>query len=180
MRYVPGKKWPKLEKPLNFALQSSYAQLSELQRDELRAAWLEKNLLQRMQYAIAPLVLLYDQFALRFVGPPDAAISQEALIARLEKVTAEASDKYSTAGVMLHGALFLNNLMADRIRISSHIDLPDLDAVIRDVDSAEGKRAAGFLRSSAMANLAFSSPPENWAEQFWTRSYELIPCRATQ
>ena len=174
------KIWPKLEKPLNFALQSSYKGFTDDQKSTLLAAWREKGLLEKIQYALAPLVILYDDFALRFVGPPDSAVPEEVLINRLEKVVSNASDRYSTPGVMLYGALFLNNLMAGRIIISQEIDLPDFDAVIHDLDSAEGKRAASFLRASAMAQRSFASPLGDWADRFWARSYELIPCSADQ
>lgn len=172
------KTWPKLEKPLNYALQSSYESFTEDQKSTLLEAWREKGLLDKIQHALAPLVLLYDDFALRFVGPPSTAISEEALIRRIELVVSKASDRYSTPGVMLYGALFMNNLMAGRIHISQHIDLPDFDSVVHAIDSAEGKRAASFLRASAMAQMSFSSPPGDWADKFWARSYALIPCRA--
>lgn len=170
------KTWPKLEKPPNFALQSSYKDLTDEQRSSLLKAWREKGLLEKIQYSLAPLVLLYDEFALRFVGPPGTVIPKGALIDRLEKAISKASDRYSTPGVMLYGALFLNNLMAGRIRISQEIDLPDFDSVIHAPESAEGKRAASFLRASAMAQMSFASPPSDWADKFWARSYELIPC----
>jgi len=174
------KTWPKLENPMNFALQSSYGGISDDQKSALLSAWREKGLLEKIQYALAPLVLLYDDFALRFVGPPDSAVPQEALINRLEKVVSTASDRYSTQGVMLYGALFLNNLMAGRIHISQEIDFPDFDSVIYDIDSADGKRAASFLRASAMAQMSFASPPGDWASRFWARSYELISCSSNQ
>jgi len=174
------KSWTKLEKPLNFSLQSSYKELSDDQKSSILAAWAEKELLEKVQYAIAPLVLLYDDFALRFVGPPCSVVPEASLINRLERVVSSASDRYSTPGVMLYGALFMNNIMAGRMHISQEIDLPDFDAVIRDIDSAEGKRAASFLRASAMAQMSFASPPGDWADRFWARSYELIPCSAKQ
>lgn len=172
------KSWPKLENPLNFALQSSYKELTDDQKSALLSTWIEKGLLEKIQYATAPLVLLYDDFALRFVGPPRSVVSEEALIKRLERVVSSASDRYSTPGVMLYGALFLNNLMAGRMHISQEIDLPDFDAVIYSINSTEGKRAASFLRASAMAQISFSSPRGDWADRFWARSYELIPCSA--
>jgi hypothetical protein len=174
------KEWPKPETPMNFALQSSYENLSESQKEELLKSWEEKGLLEKIRNALAPLVLFYDRFSLQFIGPPDSIISQDALLKRLEKVVSLTSNKYDTPGVMLHGALFLNNLMADRIRISSEIDLPDFEAVIHAIDSPEGKRAAGFLRASAMAQMAFISPPSDWAEYFWSTSYSLATCRGAQ
>jgi hypothetical protein len=174
------KEWPKPEAPMNFALQSSYKNLSETQKEELLNSWQKKNLLHKIRNALAPLVLFYDRFSLRFIGPPDSIISQDALIKRLETVISLTSNKYDTPGVMLHGALFLNNLMADRIRISSEIDLPDFEAVIHAIDSPEGKRAAGFLRASAMAQIGFISLPSDWAEYFWSTSYSLVPCRGAQ
>lgn len=170
--------WPKPDQPRNFALQSSYAALGDEQKDGLLNAWRGRAVLRLVQDAVAPLTLLYDDFALRFVGPPSVRISDIDLVNRLERVVSQVSDRNSTPGVMLHGALFLNNLLADRIRLSKDISLPDFEAVIHAPDSEEGRRAASFLRATAMAQTGFMEMDGDWAEKFWARSYALIPCRA--
>jgi hypothetical protein len=102
------------------------------------------------------------------------------LIERLERVVQAVSDKYQVPGVMLHGALLMHNLIAGRVHISSHIQLPDFNSVLNRLDSEEGRRAASFIRASTMAQVGFTEPPKHWAQNFWKTSYELVSCERTQ
>lgn len=169
-----GKDW---DLPIkNFALQSAYVSLSEVQKFEIIASWESASLLPSIRSALSPLVLLYDRFALRFVGPPPQVVPTDALVDRLERVLGSAADKYKTPGIMLHGALLMNNLLAGRVHFSSHIELPDFNAVVDRPDSEDARRAASFIRASAMAQIGFVDPPSEWAQYFWSTSYDLVDC----
>jgi hypothetical protein len=160
----------------NFALQSAYDQLSEEQKSEILDAWKSAKLLEDIKYSIAPLVLLFDRCALRFVGPPSLVIPVPTLVERLERVVGAAADKYATPGIMLHGALLLHNLIAGRIHFSSEIEVPDFNAVIDRPSSDDARRAASFMRATAMAHVAFADPPKEWSAYFWNASYDLVSC----
>lgn len=169
-----GKDW---DLPIkNFALQSAYTSLSDEQKSKVLESWEESGLLDSIRSAIAPLVLLYEMCALRFVGPPAQVVSQNLLIERLERVVGSVSDKYETPGIMLHGALLMNNLIAGRVHFSSHIQLPDFNAVVDRPGSEEARRAGSFIRASTMAQIGFVNPPTEWAQYFWAVSYGLTSC----
>lgn len=162
--------------PKNYALQSSFIDLTENQKEEIVNSWKSSSLLEPVQFSLAPLVLLFQEFALRFVGPPPQAIPVESLVSRLERVVSLVSDKYEAPGVMLHGALMMNNLIAGRIHFASHIEIPDFNAVLDRPQSDDARRAGSFLRASAMAQIGFKEPPREWARYFWNTSYRLVKC----
>lgn len=169
-----GKDW---DSPIkNFALQSAYITLSEQQKIQILESWESARLLDSIRSAISPLVLLYDKCALRFVGPPGQATPIDSLVKRLERVVGSVADKYQTSGVMLQGALLMNNLIAGRMHFSSHIELPDFNAVVDRPDSEDARRAASFIRASTMAQIGFIDPPKEWAQCFWNTSYDLVAC----
>lgn len=169
-----GKDWDLPVK--NFALQSAYISLSEQQKARILESWESARLLDSIRSAISPLVLLYDKCALRFVGPPAQATPVDSLVKRLERVVGSVADKYQAPGVMLHGALLMNNLIAGRVHFSSHIELPDFNAVVDRPDSEDARRAASFIRASTMAQIGFIEPPKEWAQYFWNISYDLVAC----
>jgi hypothetical protein len=170
------KEWPKPEKPVNYAMQSAYAELSESQKTEIVDAWQSQHLLNDIQHALAPLVLLYDGFSLAFVGPPSTVISEEALIQRIKQCVGKHLDKYETPGIVLHGAMILTRLIAGTIKFAAHIDIPDFNAVIEKPGTDEAKRAASFMRANAMAEIGMLELAKDWPRYFWNRGAELSPC----
>lgn len=169
-----GKDW---DLPIrNFALQSAYISLSEEQKLQILDSWDSAGLLDSIRSALSPLILLYDRCALRFIGPPAQAIPVDRLVERLERVVGSVADKYQTPGIMLHGALLMNNLIAGRVHFASHIELPDFNAVVDRPDSEDARRAGSFIRASTMAQIGFVDPPKEWAQYFWDTSYDLVVC----
>jgi hypothetical protein len=171
-----AKKWPEPEKPTNLALQSAYAKMPTAQKNEILDAWKARGFLDDIQHALAPLVLLYDGFSLAFVGPPTNQISQEVLIQRIRDCVGNHMDRRETPAIVLYGTMLLTRLAAGKIKIASHIDFPDLNAVIEKPGSDEAKRAAGFIRASVMAEVGFLELAHDWAQYFWNRGAELSPC----
>lgn len=169
------KKWPG-EKPRNYALQSAYADLKDGQKAELIDIWKRQHLFDDIQHALAPLVLLYDGFSLAFVGPPSSVISQETLIERIKQCVGRHLDKYETPAIVLHGTMLLTRLMAGTVKFAAHIDIPDLNSVIDRPESDEAKRAAAFMRASAMGEIGMLEAANDWARHFWNRGAELTPC----
>lgn len=164
------------EMPLNFALQYAYDTLDEEEKHAILDQWETKGLLPDIQFAIAPLVLLYDNFALRFVGPPPTAVPENVLIQQMRDCVSHHLDKRQVQGVALHGAMMLTRLIAGKIRFSKEVDLPDFNAAFDSPDSAEGKHAASFMRSMAMGEMGMLDVPDSWARHFWNKNAELSPC----
>ncbi|MEP0821252.1 MAG: hypothetical protein HRF44_00245 [Ignavibacterium sp.] len=175
-----SKNWLKSGAPINYAMQIAYGGLSEEQKAEIVNEWRKREWLDDIQHALAPLVLLYDGFAMAFVGPPPSVITREGLILRIKECVKKHIDKYETPGVVLCGSLLLTRLMAGTITFARDIELPDLNAVVERPGSEEAKRAASFMRASAMTEMAMLDPPKYWPRYFWNRGAELSPCELAE
>ena len=164
------------QRAYNYALQVSYAALSEETRSAILQRWEQEDMLDTIRDALAPLVLLYDGCALAFVGPPSNVYSNTSLVARIKDCVGNHLDKYETPGVALHGAMLLTRLIAGSIEFAEHIDLPDLNAVFEKPGSDAARRAASFMRANAGAEWGVLEVPNQWAKHFWNRNAELSPC----
>lgn len=164
------------QKKSNFAMQSSYRTLSEEQKEAVVASLREASLLEDVQQAIAPLVLLYDGSALAFLGPPPYAESKETLVERLKQCVGNHLDRYDTPATVLLGSLLLTLLVQGKLYFAEHIDVPDFNVAITDPDTEEGKRAASFMRASAMAQFGLLDPSSAWPQYFWDQNALLSAC----
>ena len=160
----------------NFALMSKYTALSSEQKNKLIESLREHGILELIQNAIAPLVLLYDDCPLKFIGPPNNVISNEELVTRIKECVGKVINKYETPGVVLNGAMLLSRLVTGTIKFSADMDLPDFNTVITDPDSDEAKHAAGFMRANSLGEFGMQDIDPAWAKYFWDRNYELSPC----
>lgn len=171
------KAWPKNDKPRNYAVQAAYEVLTPEQKTELLEALTTASVLEDIRYAVAPLVLLYDGFALSFVGPPPTVIPREVLVQRITDCVRKHLDKYETPGIVLNGAMLLTRLVAGTIKIAAHIEIPDLNAVVERPDSDEARKAASFMRANAIGEFGMLELPPTWAKHFWNRGADLAPCQ---
>lgn len=162
----------------NYALISAYAHLSKSQKTQLLNNLESGDLLNQLRNYLAPLVLLYDECPLRFIGPPATMFSEAELIRAIKQSVGNHLDKYKTPGIVLHGNMLLARLVTRSIALPT--DLPDFNSVIDTPDSDEAKRAAGFLRASAMAEIAMLNIDPSWSRYFWNRGAQISPCELSR
>lgn len=176
MEVVKDREGPESEKQVNFAMQSAYNTLSQEEKESIVDEWRANSLLSDIQHALAPLTLLYDEFAMQFVGPPATAIAEEALIRRVRDCVSNHLDKYKVPGVALHGSMMMTRLIAGKLLFSKDMKLPDFNAAIDSPDSDEGKHAASFMRATALGEVGMHEVSNSWAKYFWNRNAELSSC----
>ncbi len=163
----------------NFAYISSFKKLDTDQKKQLQSSFAEKDVLKQLQNYLAPLVLLYDDFPMNFIGSPNEIIEEEDLIERISISVGKHRDKYDTPGIILHGSALLSSLVTQKICLPRDMDLPDFNAVVFAPDSDEAKRAAGFMRANVLGEFGMLEIKDQWAKYFWKRSYDLRPCKRT-
>ncbi len=162
----------------NFAYASSYGTLQDGERLALVDNLAQSGIIDDLKTYLAPLVLLYyDEFPMRFIGPPSTVISNEQLIDKITSCVEKHVDKYQTPGIVLHGSVLLSRLVTKTISLPASMEFPDLNAVIDAPGSDEAKRAAGFLRSNALGEFGMLEISDRWARYFWNRGYDLSPCK---
>jgi hypothetical protein len=160
----------------NFALMSCFNSLTSEQKIELVAMLRSDDVLGVIQNSIAPLVLLYNECPLLFLGPPPNTYTENDLISTIKRCVGKTIDRYETPAIVLYGAMLLYRLVSKTIRFSQELDLPDFNAVINSPDSEEARRAAGFMRANALAEFGMLKLDNSWAKHFWDRNFELSPC----
>ena len=161
----------------NFAYASSYGKLQDEEKNALVNKLSSLGILDDLRTYLAPLVLLYDEFPMRFIGPPSTVISNEQLVTKISSCVEKHVDKYKTPGIVLNGSVLLSRLVTRKISFSSDMDIPDFNSVIEAPESEEAKRAAGFMRANAIGEFGMLEISDAWARYFWNRGYELSPCK---
>ncbi len=174
--FVTAKDIQNQEIPQNFALISSYSTFTQEQKLALTESLNKKGILGKVQNAIAPLVLLYDECPIKFFGPPENVYNKSELIDRLKVCLKKALNKYETPGIALYASMLLYRFVTKAIMLNSTIDLPDINSIFNSPDSEEAKRAAGFVRSSAMAEFAMLQLTFTWSKYFWNHNFHLSAC----
>lgn len=167
---------PSQARPINYALQASYANLQDEVKVEITRGWEKAGLLETICHAIAPLIILYDGCPLSFAGSPKNPNQRQDLINQISATVQNHLDKSKTPGIVLHGTLLLTRLIAGNIRIAQHISIPDLNAVITSPGSEEARLAASFMRANAGAEWGMLGISNDWARHFWNRNAELSKC----
>lgn len=160
----------------NFALISTYTKLNSEQKDSLIESFKEADILIELQNSFAPIILLYDESPISFIGPPTTTFSLDYLHSELKKCVGKIIDKYNTPGIVLLGSILLSSLVTKKIFFSKDIDIPDLNSVYMSPESDEAKRAAGFIRSGAQAQFGMTEVSPDWAKHFWQRNLEISDC----
>lgn len=133
------------------------------------------SLLEPLRRYLAPLLLLYDEFPMKFIGLPDDCGPNEKLIEQISRCVGNHRNKYDTPGIVLNGAVLLSRLVTRKISLPA--GLPDFNAVIEQPDSDEANRAAGFMRANVLSEVGMLEISNKWAAYFWEKSYGLTPCR---
>lgn len=160
----------------NYALCSHLGALEDPQRAALLQTLDTEGLLTRLRLAIAPLVLLYEDFPMAFVGPPEDLISRETLLDRIYRAIDRHIDKYQTPGIILNGEMLLTRLVSGTIKFSADIKIPDFNAVLEAPESDEARHAAGFMRANALGEFGMLKVDNRWARAFWNTNYTLSAC----
>jgi hypothetical protein len=160
----------------NYACISLYGSFNEAQKEAFLKGLSSRSLLVPLQEYLAPLVLLYDECPLRFIGPPSTVYSESSLVKLIRDCVSHHADKYETPGIVLNGMMLLSRLITKSIHFSSDIELPNFNAVIDAPGSEEAKRAAGFMRANAIGEFGMLGIDRAWAKNFWNRGYELSKC----
>ncbi|MYC60876.1 MAG: hypothetical protein F4X09_11895 [Gammaproteobacteria bacterium] len=160
----------------NYALMSSFNKLAADQKTAITQALREEGVLDIIQNSIAPLVLLYDDCPLIFLGPPTNTYSQEDLISIIKLCVGKTIDRHDTPGIVLFGAMLLARLVTKTIEFSADMDLPDFNSVIDSPGSEKARRAASFMRASGLAEFGMIKIGNTWAKHFWDKNFELSSC----
>jgi hypothetical protein len=160
----------------NYALMSSFKKLTDPQKTMIVVSLRRIGLLDVVRASIAPLIVLYDDCPLSFLGPPEVVSSKDELVTKMKQCVGKIIDRYDTPAIVLYGALLLTRLVTKKMHFPKGMDIPNFNAVVESPGTEEAKSAAGFMRASGLAEFNMLKIENTWAKHFWDRNFKLSAC----
>ena len=155
-----------------------YSYFSDEQKSQFVEKLKEKEFLDYMQKCLVPLVLLYDEFPMRFIGVPSVVYNRSELVNIITLCVKKYTNKYNTPGVMLNAAATAGLWATNRIKYNKGITIPNIDAIIDNPKSKEAQKSAGHFRASALGIMFGYNKNRDisWAKYFWDHGYVISSC----
>ncbi len=138
------------DKHINFALVSNFNLLSTEAKNEFIKSIEESSDIGRYRRSLLPLIVLYEDFPLSFIGTGEEEYDRDQLIERMKACIDKHIDKYETPAMIIQANLMYIRGTNGGLHVAPHIEVPDLNILIDDPESEAAKRAGGFVRTSAM------------------------------
>jgi hypothetical protein len=175
---VTAKKVHQSKMNINFALCSSYLQLSEAERSEIVSRLAEAKALDRLTSCISPLVVLYKGFPLAFLGAGESAPGREDLVRILKNSIRRHIVKYEVPGLVIQAAVMYIRGITGGLSFPKNMKVPDLNAIVSSPESEEAKMAGALVRSFVLTEitLAGEDKKDSWARDFWNQGLHLDGC----
>jgi len=166
------------EKHANFALCSSFLRLEDRQKEELVSKLQDQKLLESIQLYLAPLIVLYDNFPMSFLGVTQNKIEKETLIKRIKEGIKRYIDKYEKPGLVLQSTTIYIRGITGGLFLNKDIEPLDLNSIINNPESEPAKRAGAFVRSSVLMEIMSpeGEPLAKWADSFWDQGLQVDTC----
>lgn len=166
------------EKYINFSLASSYRKLGKEQKEQIVADLKKERSYSIIQQSLAPLICLYDDFPMAFLGPPIEHIDKNTLIKVLKDCISECINKYEQPGMVMQASVMYIRGITGGLFFAKGMEVPDLDKIVNDFDSEEGQKAASSVRAFVMSEYMplGEKKSDSWARSFWNQGYKLDKC----
>lgn len=166
------------DKHINFTLVSNFNSLSAERKSELVRDLKETSELAKYQDSLLPLIALYEEFPLSFIGMSERIFDKSALIKKIKYCIEKHIDKYETPALIIQANVLYVRGSTGGLHVAPHIEIPDLNTLIEDPESEKAKRTGGFVRISAMQELMPLGETRvgDWAKSFWNQGYKIDKC----
>lgn len=166
------------DKHINFTLVSNFNLISSDSKSEL-VHRLKKNAeLDKYRESLLPLIALYKEFPLSFIGMSEKGIDKTTLIEKIKSCIENHIDKYERPALIIQANVLYVRGATSGLHVASHIEVPDLNALIEDPESEQSKRAGGFVRISTMQEFMAMGEERygDWSKSFWNQGYKVDKC----
>jgi hypothetical protein len=160
----------------NYAPISQLATLCSSERSQFLKKLSDATDLEKFRQYLAPLILLYRNCPISFIGPPERVYQEAQLDRRMRACVAGCIDKYSTPGIAVIGSMLLSRLASGTMHFPKDMELPNFNSIFDNPASDDAKRAAGFIRASALADFGAMQLSNEWASSFWNQNFAISDC----
>lgn len=163
---------------VNLAIASNFNRLTAENKQALVTELEKASELSKYRNALSPLIALYDDFPLAFIGKAEDGPDKSDLVERMKKCIERHIDKYDTPALIIQANVVYIRSSTGGLHIASHIEMPDLNALMKSPDSEEAQRAGSFVRTTAMQEFMPMGEPRigDWSKSFWNQGYKIDKC----
>lgn len=166
------------DKFVNFALCSSYTVLKEEEKLKV-VERLEKNSnLPILRTCIAPLIMLYEECPLNFLGTNKDVLQRPKLISQIKTCVKNHIDKYSVPGLAIQAEVAYIRGATGGLYLPEGMEPPDLNAMLDEPNSEKGEKASAFVRAFALSEILEEGDDDKyyWPREFWNQGVRIDKC----
>lgn len=130
-----------------------------------------------MKRAFTPINDILYPTPIDFIGK-DASISPEQSLKYLRECVGSNFNRYSHASSSAMATLYYTQAVIGRLKISSHLPSPDLEAIHSDPDSVAAQKAQADVRIFSMMAVGQmkNEISSDWPKAFWKRCRSSSSC----
>lgn len=165
--------------PLGFL--SNFEKLGILQKNEILEHFHNnKDMLNFIRKNVVHQYHLLKNYPLSFLfNDYIYGLDKEEAIGMLKEDVDALLDRRSIHATKVQTTAFVSMTATRKISLSSTIKLPDFNAVFKEPDSEEGRRAASFVRANINSGLGFNDIDDEkkyWSDSFWNQVFSMERC----
>lgn len=165
------------QKSLNFAITSSYSLLNEEKKALLVEKLAAKGIFSSLTNAMIGFLNLYPESPLSFLR-----ISVDNNVERFVDSMKVTLERYffrseQPAMVLQANVVYVAGICGELV-YTNNVKPPDLNALITNFDSEEGRRAAAQVRAlvTGFVGMLLDEEKIDWPRYFWNRGLEIDKC----
>lgn len=164
--------------PSNSCVMSCYGRLSSDDQKKFLNHPSVKRVINEVRVALIGFKKYYPETPINFILT-NTHISKAIFINNLKQALFRIFDKYSIRTTQALTCLFYAQAYSGHLIISDETERFDLNDIVKYPDTEESKHIATFVRTSAKTFIAMLNidTQSQWSQYFWSRSYELEPCK---
>lgn len=161
---------------------SSYANLTDMQKEEIIKSLISSDTLDQYKEALMPLAVFYPRCPINFIFKNDdfKNICKLELLNDFKLFLTNNSSRRDRDAMLIQGSAIYNALGSDLLKICvPESELPKIPEILIDYpNSDESRRCGSEVRATLNMLLGETrdSYSTNWSDYFWNRGLELDPC----
>jgi hypothetical protein len=162
-----------------FGLASAYLTFSDVERTSIVTSIGNGDDLVMLRVALEPLMRIYEECPLRFLGPPEVADVRLDGEARLRRTLSEMHDKTSVLGMRVLAASVYVALVTDKLKVMKGQGFEDFEKIADYPSSSVPDQLPGMIRATfggLFGSEVELHPGPRWAVQFWRRGFAYSRC----
>ncbi|WP_292655693.1 hypothetical protein [Nitratifractor sp.] len=156
--------------------------LTDVEKKKIIKKLIDGGVYLEISDLLSPLIHFYKRSPFSFLIKEIDYLKDEEhiLLNRLKKCIGNHFDRFQSASILAMANVFYVEARDGKIHYPSHIEPPDLNALIENQESEEANRAAAHIRNHLKTEFMMLEYTGNydstWAKSFWNQSYRLDKC----